>query len=416
MREYRLHDLRDRIGYVPQKAFMFKGTVDSNVRYGDGSEEVTEEQVRRAVRIAQATEFVEAKEGQYESEVAQGGSNLSGGQKQRLSIARAVCRDPEIYIFDDSFSALDYRTDRVLRETLRNEISDATTLIVAQRIGTIMEADRIVVVDDGSTDGSADAVRAIASPLVKLVTQANAGVCAARNRAIAESAGDLIALLDADDTWEPGFLEEIASMAAEFPGCGIYSTAFNIVSHDGRFPAPTPTERGVVADFFRDSAHRYISIPSASAVPRAVFESVGGFPEGMKIGEDLYMWIKIARRYKVCFSPKPLANYSKVASNRSSAIYTPERTRYSFEELYDPAAADGYNEFVARAALGKALIISAKGGTKDAARAIRFFGYTKTYRRTLRKVRILNALPRSWRGPLIGLYNSLAWRIARKGL
>lgn len=87
----------------------------------------------------------------------------------------------------------------------------------------------------------------------------------------------------------------------------------------GGSPAPTPTERGVVADFFRDSAHRYISIPSASAVPRAVFETVGGFPEGMKIGEDLYMWIKIARRYKVCFSPKPLANYSKVASNRSSA-------------------------------------------------------------------------------------------------
>ena len=153
VRNYRLQDLRDRIGYVPQKAFMFKGTVDSNVRYGDGSEDVTEEQVRRAVRIAQATEFVEAKEGQYQSEVAQGGTNLSGGQKQRLSIARAVCRDPEIYIFDDSFSALDYRTDRTLRETLRNEIAGATTLIVAQRIGTIMDADRIVVIDDGAVVG-----------------------------------------------------------------------------------------------------------------------------------------------------------------------------------------------------------------------------------------------------------------------
>ena len=153
VRDYRLQDLRDRIGYVPQKAFMFKGTVDSNVRYGDGSEDVTEEQVRRAVRIAQATEFVEAKEGQYQSEVAQGGTNLSGGQKQRISIARAVCRDPEIYIFDDSFSALDYRTDRTLRETLRNEIAGATTLIVAQRIGTIMDADRIVVIDDGAVVG-----------------------------------------------------------------------------------------------------------------------------------------------------------------------------------------------------------------------------------------------------------------------
>ena len=153
VRDYRLQDLRDRIGYVPQKAFMFKGTVDSNVRYGDGSENVTEDQVRRAVRIAQATEFVEAKEGQYGSEVAQGGTNLSGGQKQRLSIARAVCRDPEIYIFDDSFSALDYRTDTTLRETLKNEIADATTLIVAQRIGTIMDADRIVVIDDGAVVG-----------------------------------------------------------------------------------------------------------------------------------------------------------------------------------------------------------------------------------------------------------------------
>ena len=297
-----------------------------------------------------------------------------------------------------------YNKEREIEGTIRS--------VLAQRLQPL----EIVVVDDGSTDHSAALVEAIPSPLIRLVRQPNAGECAARNRAIAESRGELLALLDADDEWEEGFLEEVAALYREFPGCGIYSTAFRVVSHDGIFPAPTPTRRGIVENFFRDSAHRYVSIPSASAIPREVIDRVGGFPDGMKMGGDLYMWIKIARRYAVCFSPKPLANYSKVASNRSASSYTPERTRYSFEELYDPSAPEEYNEFVARAALGKALIISAKGGTKEAARAAEFFGYTKTYRRTLRKVRVLNALPRSWRAPLIGLYNSLAWRIARKGL
>ena len=276
--------------------------------------------------------------------------------------------------------------------------------------------DEIVVVDDGSTDRSAGIVQRIDSPLIRLVAQPNAGECAARNRAIAEARGEYLALIDADDEWEPGFLAEIEAMIGEFPGCGLYCTGFSVVSHDGVFPARGLDRRGVVGNFFRDSAHRYIAIPSASCIPREVIDTVGGFPEGMKMAGDLYMWIKIARRYRVCYSPERLARYSKVASNRSATSYTPERTAYSFEELYDPAAPEEEREFIARAALGKALIQSVKGGTEEARRAARVFGWTKVYRRTLRKVRLLNLLPVRWRGPLLDLYNAVAWRLARKGL
>ena len=154
VRDYTLRALHDKIGYVPQRAVMFSGTVESNVAYGEKEgADYTPDAVREAVRIAQAADFVEAKEDGYASHVAQGGTNFSGGQKQRLAIARAVCRRPEIFIFDDSFSALDYKTDKLLRTALKEEAGEATSLIVAQRIGTIRDADLIIVLDEGEVAG-----------------------------------------------------------------------------------------------------------------------------------------------------------------------------------------------------------------------------------------------------------------------
>ena len=158
VRDYQLKALRDKIGYVPQKSVMFKGTVASNVTYGDGvtgvtGQEAGDDSVRAALDVAQASEFVDKMADGADSAIAQGGSNVSGGQKQRLSIARAVWRHPEVLIFDDSFSALDFRTDREVRDALAHECASSTKLIVAQRIGTIMNADQIIVLEDGRVVG-----------------------------------------------------------------------------------------------------------------------------------------------------------------------------------------------------------------------------------------------------------------------
>ena len=151
VRDYTQDALRSKIGFVPQKAFLFAGTVSSNVGYGEDN--ASDAAIRKAVAVAQAAEFVESPEVGYSGTVAQGGSNFSGGQKQRLSIARAVARDPEILVFDDSFSALDYKTDHALRQALREQTSGTTNIIVAQRIGTIRDADCILVIEDGAIVG-----------------------------------------------------------------------------------------------------------------------------------------------------------------------------------------------------------------------------------------------------------------------
>ena len=153
VRDYKQSVLHNKIGYVSQKAVMFTGTVESNVDYGDSGKSITEEEIIKAIDVAQGTDFVSKMEDGYTSHIARGGTNVSGGQKQRLSIARAVAKNPEIYIFDDTFSALDYKTDLTLRQELRKYTKDATCLIVAQRIGTIINADKIIVLDKGKCVG-----------------------------------------------------------------------------------------------------------------------------------------------------------------------------------------------------------------------------------------------------------------------
>ncbi len=154
VKDYTQEALHNKLGYVPQKAVMFTGTVASNVSYGDnGREEITRKKIEEAVEVAQASDFVLKMDKKYDSHIARGGTNVSGGQKQRLAIARAIARDPEIYIFDDSFSALDYKTDAVLRKELKKYTKNATSMIVAQRIGTIINADKIIVLDEGECVG-----------------------------------------------------------------------------------------------------------------------------------------------------------------------------------------------------------------------------------------------------------------------
>lgn len=154
IKEYTQEALRNKIGYVPQKAVLFSGTIASNVAFGDnGKEDISKDAVKHAISVAKGTDFVEKTEDTYEGHVAQGGNNFSGGQKQRLAIARAIARDPEIFIFDDSFSALDYKTDRELRSQLKEEAGHVTNLIVGQRIGTIKDADTIIVLDEGQIVG-----------------------------------------------------------------------------------------------------------------------------------------------------------------------------------------------------------------------------------------------------------------------
>lgn len=273
----------------------------------------------------------------------------------------------------------------------------------------------IIVVDDGSTDRSAEQVLSLGHPLIRLIRQENRGVSAARNRAIREATTPWVALLDGDDRWEPHYLECIEALSEAYPEAKGYATSFWIENEGERTPANTPDQEGYV-DLFVEGLHRYVLIPSTATLHRETLLSLGGFPEGMRMGEDQYLWTLLARKERIALSPRREAIYTRSASNRSASLWQGEKCATSLEALYDPEATASSNEYVARVALGKGLIVSARGGTEEAAHTLCTFRHTRRNRFAWWKLRLLNALPRSWRQPLLHGYNRLAWALLRRGL
>ena len=290
---------------------------------------------------------------------------------------------------------------------------------IEQSLRSVLQQSRlpheIIVVDDGSTDHSAEQVLALGHPLIRLIRQENRGVSAARNRAIREATTPWVALLDGDDRWEPHYLECIEALHKAYPEAKGYATSFWIENEGKLSAANTPKQEGYV-DLFEEGLRRYVLIPSTATLHRDTLLSLGGFPEGMRMGEDQYLWTLLARKERIALSPRREVIYTRSASNRSASLWQGEQCATSLEALYDPEASPSSNEYVARVALGKGLIVSARGGTKEAAQTLHTFRHTRRNRFAWWKLRLLNLLPRSWRQPLLQSYNRLAWALLRRGL
>ena len=297
------------------------------------------------------------------------------------------------------------------------EVERALRSVVEQSLAV----GEIIVVNDGSTDNSRAIVErfiaAYPEANIRLINQENSGVRAARNRGVKEAVGDYIALLDGDDWWLSNYIAEVCRMMEYYPDADAYSTAFDIVTDKSLTRAAVPTTEGYIDPAKEALQRRYPIIPSTATLRRSMLMECGGFPEGMRIGEDQWLWAKMmSRGAKFAFSPMSLVRYSRTASNRSAAIYRSEESQHNIAELYDPKGDSTLNEYIARIGIGKAITQSVRGGTEDAKKAIRAFGYTKLSKRQLLRLKLLNALPASLRPAVDGLYATLAWVIKRKGL
>ena len=297
------------------------------------------------------------------------------------------------------------------------EIERALKSVISQSL----TPHEIIVVDDGSTDASAQIVREVIESHpehnIRLVSQENRGVSTARNRGIEEATGEYVAFLDGDDYYLSGYIAEVCRLMAYYPQSDCFSVGFDIVNNDKRVAAPVPEHEGEINPAVEAMLGGYPIIPSTATIRRSIIQSVGGFPVGMRIGEDQWLWVRLMQSgAKFCFSPMSLVRYSRTASNRSAKIYRSEQTEHSIAELYNPEGDNMINEYIARIGLGKAITQSVNGGTEDAARAINDFRYTRLNRRALMRLRIVNALPRALRGVADGIYRTAAWIITKRGL
>ena len=345
--------------------------------------------------------------------------NHYGNIQKWLPEEKRLNHAPEVLHFAEPLRTTESEQISVVIPLYNKEAEIERTLMSV--INQSLQPREIIVVDDGSTDSSADIVRRIIERHpehnIRLISQPNAGVSAARNRGIEEATGDYVALLDGDDCYLTGYIAEVCRLMTYYPDSDCFSTGFDIVNHDKRIAAPCPEHEGEINPAVEAMLGGYPIIPSTATIRRSTLQAVGGFPVGMRMGEDQWVWVRLMQSgAKFCFSPMSLVRYSRTASNRSAAIYRTEQSEHSIAELYNPDGDRLTNEYVARIGIGKAITQSVRGGTEDAAKAIRDFGYTELNRRQLTRLRITNALPKMLRGVVDGFYRTAAWIITKRGL